>query len=435
MSLTHSTKIWDVIVIGGGPAGMTAAAEAAALGASVLLLEKNPKLGKKLLITGGGRCNVTNAETDTRTLLSKYKDAHKFLYSPFSQWNVTDTLTYFTSRGMAVKEENEKRIFPVSDTAQSVWDVLVAHMKETGVRIRHTGVKQLKIVRGKVTAVQLVNGEEIQARTYIIATGGTSHPETGSTGDAYAWLQKLGHTVHTPSLALVPVALKDAWIKKLQGTTLSSIRISVLQNGKVYHKKDGRVLLTHFGITGPTILNLSSDIGELLKYGSVELALDLFPTEDYESFDKRVMGIIRTDANKKLKNVLATLIPSGATTAFMGLANIPEDSVCNSVTRDERRRLTHILKKIPLTVSGLLGTDKAVVSNGGLDLHEVDTRTMQSRHHPNVFVIGDMLNIDRPSGGYSLQLCWTTGVVAGRAAAQLSLHPESHQTDAPKTKA
>lgn len=416
---------YDVIVIGGGPAGMMAAGRAAERGLKVLLLEKNEGLGKKLLITGGGRCNVTNAEFDNRTLLSKFKDSDKFLFSAFSQYSVKESLDFFHSWNMPTKIENEKRVFPVSDSAQSVWEVLIEYLKAGSVTVRSnvtvTGFVQTK--PGHIDAVKTKDGD-IKAKHFILATGGKSHPETGSTGDGFKWLSKIGHKVAEPVASLVPVEVADLWVKKLSGFSLPKAKITLFQNdvkqgGKSGVKK-GKVLFTHFGLSGPAVLNMSSEIGELLKYGEVTLSLDLVPEHDYATLNEALTKLFKKNSNKIFKNAIGGvggLIPNSLVPVVIEKSNIDPEVPCHSITREERLNLIKLLKDIHIRPTGLLGADKAIITSGGVTLTEIDTRTMQSKLIPNLFVIGDMLDIERPSGGYSLQLCWTTGYVAGNAVA------------------
>jgi predicted Rossmann fold flavoprotein len=409
-------KLWDVIVIGGGPAGMMAAGQAAERGKSVLLLEKNSNLGKKLLITGGGRCNLTNNKTDNRTMLSKYKGNDQFLFSTFSQWNVESTLAFFKARGMETKEENEGRIFPVSDSAQSVYDVLYEYMKEHGVQI-HKSSTVTGIVKNKTDGTFLVHtksGNKLAAVSVVLATGGTSRPDTGSTGEGFAWLRKLGHTVVENDMALVPVALRDEWVKKLSGVAIEDIKLTTYQNRKAQESYKGKLLFTHTGISGPTVLNMSRDIGELLKYGEVVISLDLFPSRDNGKLKNDLQNVLVEDSNKKLKNVLSMFVPSALVSPVLALSSIDGETFCHSVRSEDRVKLVETVKMIPLHVKGLLGKEKAIVSSGGVPLTEVNTKTMESTIVPGLFLVGDILNIDRPSGGYSLQLCWTTGHVAGK---------------------
>ncbi len=417
---TKSTEIiWDVAVIGGGPAGMMAAGRAAERGLKVILIEKNEILGKKLLITGGGRCNVSNAEFDTRKLLEKFKEDGKFLFSAFSQWNVKESLEFFNSRGMETKVEKENRVFPLSNKSQSVLDVLVKYIEVSKVTIlKNSPVSEIILSddKNEVVGVKLKSKKIICAKSTIIATGGTSRPETGSTGDAYAWLQKIGHKIIQPTPSLVPLATKDVWIKRLAGVSLTDIKLTVFQNEEKQDIKKGKILFTHVGVSGPTILNMSKDVGELLKYGEVVVSLDVLPKLDYSMLNSKLQEIFKADANKKLKNSLGSLLPGALVPVLIELSGIDAETKCNSITREERLLLVKLLKDIPIHIDKLLGVDKAIISSGGVDLSEVDFKTMQSRIFPNLYLIGDILNIDRPSGGFSLQLCWTTGFVAGNSA-------------------
>lgn len=431
--------VWDVAVIGGGPSGMMSAGRAGELGAKVILIEKNESLGKKLLITGGGRCNLTNAEFDNRKLLEKFKGDGKFLFSAFSKWSVKETLDFFHSRKMETKIENEGRVFPTSNKAESVWNVMVEYIKKNGVTVLSNssvsdiilndktiiGVKIKNPSTGSTSSPQVLlgAGKIIRARSIIIATGGTSHPETGSTGDAYKWLEKIGHKIIKPIPSLVPLASKDAWVKKLSGVSLTNIKLTLFQNeikqsvGKVSNK--GKILFTHTGISGPTVLNMSREVGELLKYGEVTVMLDLLPSLDYAKLNVKLQEIFKENDKKKLKNSLGNLIPSALIPTVIEISKINPETSCNSVTREERIRLMNLLKNIPIRISKLLGADKAIISSGGVSLDEVDFKTMRSRLFSNLYLIGDILNIDRPSGGYSLQLCWTTGYVAGTNAVKI----------------
>lgn len=412
---TKEMDLWDVVVIGGGPAGMMAAGRAAERGRSVLLLEKNPTLGKKLLLTGGGRCNIANNISDIRLLAAKYKESGKFLLSAFSQFGVAETIEFFNSRGMPTKEENDGRIFPVSNQAQSVLDVLMKYMKKGGVEIQTNAVvSELSVgAKKKHFEIRIRDGKEIKARSCIIATGGVALPITGSSGDAFLWLKKLGVTVIEPGLALVPVALKNAWAKKLSGIILEDIRLTIFQDGKKYGSERGKMLFAHFGITGPMVLNMSKETGELLKKGEVIVSLDVFPDLGPAALKKKFQELLAEESNKKIKNTLSLLIPSAFVSEILKMANIDSETFNHSLKNEDRVKLIGLVKNIALNVDGLLGADKAIASSGGAELREIDFKTMQSRLIPRLFVIGDTLNIDRASGGYSLQVCWTTGFVAG----------------------
>ncbi len=407
---------WDVIVIGGGPAGMMAAGRAAARGARVLLLEKNDTLGKKLLISGGGRCNVTNNQTDNRLFLKKLEESSKFLFSAFAAWNVQSSLDFFHERNMPTKVENELRVFPVSDSAKSVWDVLYAYMQEGNVTIqKESPVTELCTLHGSITSVKLQNGKSIEAESFILATGGNSHPETGSTGDGFAWLSRIGHSVVDIEPSLVPIALSDVWAKKLQGVSLQNVKLSLIQNGIKHETRTGNMLFTHFGVTGPMILNASNSVRELLQYGDVSLMLDLLPPMNHQEIDRALQDIYLEQAKKRVKNITTTLLPASLLRAINEHAGIDLNEPCNSISREQRKAVVQRIKALPLHVSHLLGLDKAVITSGGVDLTEVDFKTMQSKKFPNLYLVGDVLNINRPSGGYSLQLCWTTGFIAGNS--------------------
>lgn len=408
-------NLWDAVVIGGGPAGMMAAGRAAERGRSVLLLEKNPTLGKKLLLTGGGRCNLTNNISDIRLMLAKYKKSGKFLFSAFSRFGAEETIEFFNSRGMATKEEDDGRIFPVSNQAQSVLDILIQYMKKGGVETRtNTIISDLTVgVPQKHFNIQIKDGKEIKAKSCVIATGGIAFPATGSTGDGFKWLKKLGHTIAENNLALAPIALKDDWAKKLSGITIEDVRLTIFQNGRKHGAERGRLLFAHFGITGPMALNMSKEIGELIKHDEVILALDLFPALDHGSLKKKFQELFKRESNKKLKNTFGSLIPSALAEEVLNLADINGEIPSHSARREDRTKLIAFVKNIPLNVRGLLGADKAMASSGGVKLQEMDFKTMQSRLVPNLYIIGDALDIDRVSGGYSLQICWTTGFVAG----------------------
>lgn len=407
---------WDVVVIGGGPAGMMAAGRAAECGASVMLLEKNSRLGEKLLMSGGGRCNLTNAEPDQHNLLAKYKEAAKFLYSPFSKFGVEETLRFFHDRNMPTKVEPGNRVFPVSDSSQSVFDVLERYMTEGGVTVRNGSVVVgIQASNGLMEGVQLSDGTLILGKRYILATGGKSHPETGSTGDGFRWLRAIGHTIIDPDPSLVPIRVKESWIKELSGISFEDAKLSIFQNRGKQGGGRGKLLFTHFGLSGPLVLNMSKDIGESLKYGETEVSVDFFPTLDAKKIDEKIQGIFSEHLNKQIKNVLQEIVVPLLVPVLIRLSGIDPEKEVNSITKEERLALVKLLKDFRLQVDGLLGPEKAIVTSGGVELSEVDFRTMQSRLYPNLFLVGDILNIDRPSGGYSLQLCWTTGYIAGES--------------------
>jgi predicted Rossmann fold flavoprotein len=282
---------------------------------------------------------------------------------------------------------------------------------------KETSEKTDNAKAGEIEAIEIKNGELVYAKRFVLATGGKSRPETGSTGDGFVWLKSLGHTITEPSASLVPIAIKDEWVKKLQGVPLENVKISVFQFGKKQTTKKGKILFTHFGLTGPTVLNMSKNIGELLGYGEVELSIDILPALDYGQLNLKLQEIFAQEATKKFKNSLKSLVPASVAPVIVELSGINPDITCNNVSREERLHLVQLFKDVRIKVEGLLGVDKAIVTSGGVALNEVDFRTMQSLLFDNLYLVGDILDIDRPSGGFSLQLCWTTGYVAGTSAA------------------
>jgi hypothetical protein len=409
---------FDVAVIGGGPAGMMAAGRAAELGARVVLLEKNLGLGKKLLITGGGRCNIFNAEFDTHRLVDKYGKKGKALFSTFSQFDVEATKEFFESRGLAIKVEAERRAFPVTERAEDVQQTMVRYMETGGVDVRcNQTVTGFDMVEGRIAKVLLEEGE-VTAKNYILATGGKSRPETGSTGDGFMWMKTLGHRVLEPDPALVPVTLKDKWVSKLAGISLKDVKVTVFQGEKKQDSRVGKLLFTHVGLSGPVVLNMSKGIGELLKTGDVTLALDLFPKIDLGALDQVLLDLFERGKNKMIKNNIGEIVQPRLGHVLIELAGIPAEKPLHQLTRDERLAFARLLKAVPMQVLGLLGTDKAIVTGGGVSLKEVEFDSMRSKLCQNLFLAGDILDFDRPSGGYSLQICWTTGFVAGSSAAE-----------------
>jgi predicted Rossmann fold flavoprotein len=405
---------WDVIVIGGGPAGMMAAGTAAKRGKSVLLLEKNNTMGKKLLISGGGRCNVTNNKLEVRDLISSFKNKPKALYSVFNQFDVSDALEFFNSHGMETKIEENDRVFPVSNKSSSVLNVLTDYMNENEVEIK-TGAVILDITNNEEDKIITISTDNktYKTKSCVMATGGLSAPSTGSTGDGYKWLNKLGHEIVDNSLALVPVALKDKWSKKLSGLVLEDIGISLWQGNKKKYDKRGKFLFTHFGASGPTILNMSSTVGELMKQGQLSLKLDLYPDLEFTKLKENFHNELQINSNKTIKVILKEFATPALIPSLITLAEVDEQTPGHSLSKVDRLKLIHLLKAIPLRILGLLGPDRAVVSAGGIKQKDVNFYTMESKVSPRMFIVGDLLNIDKPSGGYSLQLCWSTGWIAG----------------------
>lgn len=408
---------YDVIVIGGGPSGMMAAGFAAARGRRVLLIEKNERLGDKLKATGGGRCNITNAEEDRERLLRHYGAAKDFLYSPFSQFGMKDTFRFFEERGLPLVVEERKRAFPKTQKAEDVFRVLEKFIRRSGVKVKSGGrVTKILTDEGKIIGV-LVGKEKLYAASLILATGGLSHPELGATGDGFAWLRSLGHQVIEPSPDIVPLAVKERWVKEISGASLSFMKISFFLDGVKKFTKTGKILFTHFGLSGPLILNSAREVKGLLRAGTVTAQIDAYPDTDLGSLEKNLVKIFDKNKNKTLKNILPEIAPHGLAPALaLLLSSVGVETKVHSITKENRHHIAVLLKALPLTITKLMGFDRAVVSDGGVVLTEIDLKTMRSRIHPNLYVTGDLLNVTRPSGGFSLQLCWTTGYVAGQNA-------------------
>ncbi len=412
------SKKFDLIVIGGGASGMMAAGRAGERGLKVLLLEKNKQLGCKVLITGNGRCNILNAIEDEHVLLEKYGDSKQFLYSLFSQFGEKETYDFFDLHGLPLVVESYNRVFPKSQSAVDVVRFLADYMEQGNVEVR-TGctVSGVQIKDGNIESI-LCGNELLVAEEYIFATGGTSHPETGSTGDGYKWLRQLGHTVVSPTPSLVPLKVEEHWAKELSGISLENMKITFFVDGNKEFKLNGGLLFTHFGISGPLILNCASKVSKLMPTGIVTAEIDMFPKIDYGDLERQIISVFDNNKNKTLKNIVSELVPAGMAKGILVLLSeyMDMETKVHSVTKDNRKKIVNLIKALPITITGLMGLDRAIVADGGLPLTEVDMKTMQSKKVNNLFVTGDLLHINRPSGGFSLQLCWSTGYVAGSSA-------------------
>ncbi|MGB0925491.1 MAG: NAD(P)/FAD-dependent oxidoreductase, partial [Minisyncoccia bacterium] len=365
--MKYDSEIYDVIVIGGGPSGMMAAGTAAKNGKRVLLIEKNADLGEKLKITGGGRCNITNYELDNRKLLEHYGEAGKFLFSPFSQFSVKDTFTFFEKKKLPLVTQARNRVFPKSEKAYDVYKIMKAYTKDHGVKIL-LGAPLFKInSRGnEITSVDTRN-VRYTAKNYIVAVGGVAYPETGSTGDGFKWMEKLGHTVNKPSPDIVPLRVSDYWIKNISGTSLSFMKITFFCDEIKAFSKTGKILFTHFGLSSPLILNSSKQVKELLDQGHVTAEIDLFPDTDMGSLEKRVLKIFDQTKNKNIKNALYELLPKKIAEVMHDMLRLDDQhKKVNVITTAERKRLIHLLKHLPLTIDGLMGFDRAVIADGGV---------------------------------------------------------------------
>jgi predicted Rossmann fold flavoprotein len=413
--MKYDSEIYDVIVIGGGPAGMMAAGTAGKEGKKVLLIEKNTDLGEKLKITGGGRCNITNYELDNRKFLEHFGEAGKFLFSPFSQFSVKDTFTFFEKKKLPLVTQARNRVFPKSEKAYDVYLTMKQFIKDNGVKIlQGSPIYKINHRGNEITSVDTKN-TRYTAKKYIVAVGGVAAPETGSTGDGFKWMDKLGHTTKKPSPNIVPIRSNDAWIKHISGTSLSFMKITFFVNDKKAFSKTGKILFTHFGLSAPLILNSAKEVQKLLDQGRVGAEIDLFPDTNLGSLDKRILKLFEQTKNKDVKNALVELLPKKMAEVIHNMLSMEErNKKVHSFTVEERKRLLHLLKHLPINIDGLMGMDRAVIADGGVPLEEIDTKTMQSKKIKNLYIIGDMLHVNRPSGGYSLQLCWTTGYVAGK---------------------
>jgi len=407
--------LYDVIVIGGGPAGMMAAARAGDRGARAFLLEKNNQLGLKLLATGHGRCNFTNILADKKEMINVYGKNYKFLFSSFSKFGVLSAINFFAKLGVASKEEDNGRIFPKSDKANDIKQALIKYLKKSSVEVRlNAEVKKVIAKDKKIEKIILENGEEIFANNFIITTGGKSYAETGSTGDGYKWLSNLGHKIITPRPALTPITVKEKFVKNLEGLSLKNIRISVYENKKKIISRVGEIIFTSDGVSGPAIIDLSERIGAILPTPTF-LRIDFKPEIEAAQLDKKLQNDFHLAANKMFKNYLAGLVPPKLAPVVIKLTGINEKKQVNAITKAERQALVKALKEFTLEIKELKSFSKAMVTAGGVDIKEVDPKTMRSKIYKNLYLAGEILDLDGPTGGYNLQICWSTGYAAGES--------------------
>jgi len=408
---------YDVIIIGGGPAGMMAAGRAGVLGARVLLLEKNKSLGIKLLATGHGRCNLTNMSADKKETISCYGKNSKFLMSAFHRFGVEETLDFFKERGVVTKVEDNGRVFPKSDKARDVLQVLVDYLIENNVEIKYNSTVQNVIKKDdKIEKIILENGEELMADKFVISVGGQSYPGTGSTGDAYVWLTELGHTVIKPRPALTSLILTDNFIKAVEGVSLQNVGIVLKNDNKKILSKNGSLIFTADGVSGPAIIDMSREI-DLTVPSKFSLSLDLLPQTSEADLDVQFQKEFQRDGNKMIKNSLTPLAPSRLGVLLLWLLNIDPEKPLSIMTKDERKGIVRLLKNFVLEIKDVKGFDKAMITAGGVDTREVDPKTMQSKIISNLYFAGEILDLDGPTGGYNLQICWSTGYVVGEALA------------------
>lgn len=410
----QKNKIWDVLIIGGGASGLMAGAVASAHSLSVLVLDKNKSLGEKLKITGGGRCNITNNEPDIHKMLKVYGEGAPYLYTPFSIFGVKDTFTYFESRGLPLVVEARNRVFPATEKASDVFNILHKELTKNNAEVKLNCTVSDIIHKGNKIISVNTNQGQFSARSFILATGGLSHPETGSTGDGLRFLRDLGHTVVNPSPDIVPIMVGDSWVKNLAGVSLSFMKITFYLDEKKQFSKTGKILFTHFGLSGPLILNSARNIKILLDKGIVTAHIDLYPDTNIGDLEKRIIKVFDLNKNKMLVSIMKEIVPDGMAKAFGEIIDfIDLDTKVHSVKKEDRRKIVDLLKALPVSVEDLMGYDRSVVSDGGVILSEIDTKTMRSKLFGNLYITGDLLHLNRNSGGYSLQICWTTGYVAG----------------------
>lgn len=399
---------------------MMASGKAGEAGAKVLLIEKNKTPGKKLLLTGKGRCNFTRAEFNERLFVEDFGKGGKFLLSALFNFGAEDVIGFFEKHKLKTKIERGKRVFPATDQAEDVLNVLIRYLEENKVQVMG-GTRVVDLEREGNRIKRLVTSKgDILAKNFIICTGGKSYPLTGSAGDGYDFARKLGHKIITPEPALVPIKIKEKWAGDLQGLSLKNVQINVFQNGKKQDDRFGEMLFAHFGLSGPIILDISKKVGELLKLGETIISLDLKPALEYPLLDQRIQKDFKKYNNKIFKNSLKELLPQKLIPVIIKLSGINPEKTVNVITKEERKKLVGLLKNLKMQALGLLGFDQAIVTSGGVDLKEIDPKTMKSKLIDNLFFAGEIINLHGPTGGYNLQLCWSTGCLAGKNAARLA---------------
>ncbi len=406
-----------VIIVGGGAAGMMAAVRAGELFSDVTLIEKNEKLGKKIYITGKGRCNVTN-NADIEVIFKNINRNPKFMYSALYGFDNSRVYSFFEENGCPLKVERGERVFPVSDHASDIIKTLTKALKDRHVKIMlNTAVKELIIEDGAVKGVILDDGSSLYADKVIVTTGGVSYPTTGSTGDGYKFAESAGHTVTPVRPGLVPLVTGETWVPRLQGLSLKNVELKLFSEDKCVYKEQGEMLFTHFGISGPLVLSSSAYYDtESRKNRNITVSLDLKPALDEEALDKRILRDFEKFSNKQFKNSLDELLPAKLIPVIVDLSGIDPYKAVNVVSREERKNLVHLLKNLVMTVIGTGNFNEAIITIGGVNVKEINASTMESKLVKNLFFAGEVLDIDAMTGGFNLQIAWSTGYLAGECA-------------------
>lgn len=407
----------DVIVIGGGPAGLIAAGKAAERGLSVIVLERNPRPARKLMITGKGRCNVTNACTLVNELMEAIPHNSRFLYGAFSRFMPYDTMDLFEGMGVPLKIERGNRVFPESDKAVDIVDAIVAYAKNSGAKIiTDERVTALLTDENGITGAVTEKGNKYEAPDVIVATGGCSYPLTGSTGDGYRLSECVGHNVTPPTPSLVPLETEEYWVRKLQGLSLKNVSITIRDTDtyKEVYTDFGEMLFTHFGVSGPMILSASSHLRDI-KPGKYELSIDLKPALTEEKLDERVIKDFSKYSNKALGNALQELLPRKLIPIIVSLSGIEPDLRANKITRDMRKDLVWLLKNLTCTIKCTRPIDEAIITAGGIKTDEIDPKTMASKKIRGLYFAGEVIDVDAYTGGYNLQIAFSTGALAGNS--------------------
>lgn len=405
-----------VLVVGGGPAGMMAAIQAAKQGNTVTLLEQNEKLGKKLFITGKGRCNVTN-DCDVTELFDSVVSNKKFLYSAFYSFSNQDVKDFFEEQGLRLKVERGRRVFPASDKSSDVIKALGNALKKLEVKIRlRTRVDKVLTENDIACGVRLSDGECLNADKVILATGGVSYKSTGSDGSGLAMAEKLGHQVTKLRPGLVGMCTKEAWVRDMQGLTLKNVAVSIgkKQGKKPLYEDFGELLFTHYGVSGPMILSASSRLGDELEKEDLYIKIDLKPALSKEQLDSRILRDFEERKNADLSNAMVHLLPKSMIPVMLHVCGLDPAKKVNEVTRGEREQLVKGMKEFPLTLNGLRDIQEAIITRGGVTVKEVDPSTMESKIVKNLYLAGEMLDLDALTGGYNLQIAWSTGYLAGQ---------------------